>query len=142
MAIRTANAVWNGTLREGNGRITFGSGAFDGAYSFSSRFEEGTGTNPEELIGAAHAGCFSMAFSAGLTKAGFPPTRVATKANVHLDKVGEGFKITTIDLITEAQVPAIDQAKFMEIAEGSKKNCPVSQALTGVTVTLKATLQP
>lgn len=140
MAIRSANAVWNGTLREGNGRITFGSGAFDGAYSFASRFEEGTGTNPEELIGAAHAGCFSMAFSAGLTKSGFPPKRVATKANVHLDKVGEGFKITAIDLVTEAQVPGIDQAKFMEIAEGAKKNCPVSQALTGVTVTLKATL--
>jgi osmotically inducible protein OsmC len=142
MALRTAQAVWNGTLREGKGRIAFGSGAFDGAYSFSSRFEEGTGTNPEELIGAAHAGCFSMAFAAGLTKAGFPPTKVATKASVHLDKVGEGFKITTIDLETEAQVPAIDQAKFMEIAEGAKKGCPVSQALTGVTITLKATLQP
>jgi osmotically inducible protein OsmC len=142
MALRTAQAVWNGTLREGKGRIAFGSGAFDGAYSFSSRFEEGTGTNPEELIGAAHAGCFSMAFAAGLTKAGFPPTKVATKASVHLDKVGEGFKITTIDLETEAQVPAIDQAKFMEIAEGAKKGCPVSQALTGVTINLKATLQP
>jgi osmotically inducible protein OsmC len=142
MAIRSANAVWNGTLREGNGRIAFGSGAFDGAYSFASRFEEGTGTNPEELIGAAHAGCFSMAFAAGLTKAGFPPKRVATKANVHLDKVGDGFKITTIDLVTEATVPSIDQAKFKEIAEGAKKGCPVSQALTGVTITLNATLVP
>lgn len=142
MAIRSANAVWNGTLREGNGRIAFGSGAFEGAYSFASRFEEGTGTNPEELLGAAHAGCFSMAFAAGLTKSGFPPTRVATKAHVHLDKVGEGFKITTIDLVTDAQVPKIDQAKFMEVAEGAKKNCPVSQALTGVTITLTATLVP
>jgi osmotically inducible protein OsmC len=142
MALRTAQAVWNGTLREGKGRIAFGSGAFDGAYSFSSRFEEGTGTNPEELIGAAHAGCFSMAFASGLTKAGFPPTKVATKASVHLDKVGEGFKITTIDLATEAQVPAIDQAKFLEIAEGAKKGCPVSQALAGVTINLTATLQP
>lgn len=140
MAIRTANAVWHGTLREGKGRIAFGSGAFEGAYSFASRFEEGVGTNPEELIGAAHAGCFSMAFSAGLTKAGFQPKRVATTASVHLDKVGEGFKITTVDLKTEAEVPGIEQAMFMELAEGAKKNCPVSQALTGVTITLQAAL--
>jgi osmotically inducible protein OsmC len=140
MALRTANAVWNGTLKEGKGRMKFGSGAFDGAYSFASRFEEGTGTNPEELLGAAHAGCFSMAFSSGLTKAGFPPTSVATTASVHLDKVGEGFKITTIDLKTEATVPGIDATKFLEIAEGAKKNCPVSQALAGVSITLDAKL--
>ncbi len=140
MALRTANAVWNGTLKEGKGRMTFGSGAFDGAYSFSSRFEEGTGTNPEELLGAAHAGCFSMAFSGGLTRAGFTPTSIATKASVRLEKVGEGFKITTIELKTEGKVPGIDRAKFIEIAEGAKKNCPVSQALAGVSITLDATL--
>lgn len=142
MAVRSAQAVWNGTLLEGNGRMTFGSGAFDGQYSFASRFQEGTGTNPEELIGAAHAGCFSMAFASALTKNGFPPTKVATKAGVHLEKVGEGFKITTIDLVTDALVPKIDQAKFLEIAEAAKKGCPVSQALAGVTINLKATLQP
>lgn len=140
MAVRTANAVWNGTLKEGKGRMAFGSGAFEGAYSFASRFEEGTGTNPEELIGAAHAGCFSMAFASGLTKAGFPPKRVSTTASVHLDKVGEGFKITTVDLKTEAEVPGIDKAKFMEVAEGAKKNCPVSQALAGVAINLQAAL--
>ena len=140
MALRTANAVWNGTLKEGKGRMTFGSGAFDGAYSFSSRFEEGTGTNPEELLGAAHAGCFSMAFSGGLTRAGFTPTSIATKASVRLEKVGEGFKITTIELKTEGKVPGIDSAQFLEIAEGAKKNCPVSQALAGVSITLDATL--
>ena len=140
MAIRTANAVWNGTLKEGKGRMTFGSGAFDGAYSFSSRFEEGTGTNPEELLGAAHAGCFSMAFSGGLTRAGFTPTSIATTATVRLEKVGEGFKITTIELKTEGKVPGIDAAKFLEIAEGAKKNCPVSQALAGVSISLVATL--
>lgn len=140
MAIRTANAVWNGTLKEGKGRMTFGSGAFDGAYSFSSRFEEGTGTNPEELLGAAHAGCFSMAFSGGLTRAGFTPTSIATTATVRLEKVGEGFKITTIELKTEGKVPGIDSAKFLEIAEGAKKNCPVSQALAGVSISLVATL--
>jgi osmotically inducible protein OsmC len=140
MALRTANAVWNGTLKEGKGRMTFGSGAFDGAYSFASRFEEGTGTNPEELLGAAHAGCFSMAFSGGLTRAGFTPTSIATQASVRLEKVGEGFKITTIELKTEGKVPGIDRAKFLEIAEGAKKNCPVSQALAGVTITLVATL--
>jgi osmotically inducible protein OsmC len=140
MAIRHANAVWEGTLKEGKGRMKFGSGAFDGAYSFASRFEEGTGTNPEELLGAAHAGCFSMAFSSGLTKAGFPPKRVATQANVHLEKVGEGFKITTIELVMEGDVPGIDEAKFMEVAEGAKKNCPVSQALAGVNIKLQAKL--
>jgi len=140
MALRSANAVWNGTLKEGKGRMTFGSGAFDGAYSFSSRFEEGTGTNPEELLGAAHAGCFSMAFSGGLTRAGFAPKSIATKASVRLEKVGEGFKITTIELKTEGSVPGIDREKFLEIAEGAKKNCPVSQALAGVTITLDATL--
>src|SRR6266436_2960675 len=102
MAKRTASAVWEGTLREGKGTVKLGSGAFEGAYSFASRFEEGTGTNPEELIGAAHAGCFSMALAAGLTRAGFSPKRISTKASVSLEKVGEGFKSNRIELSTEA----------------------------------------
>src|SRR5215475_3769935 len=117
MAKRTASAVWNGTLREGGGQVKLGSGAFEGQYSFASRFEEGTGTNPEELIGAAHAGCFSMALAAGLTKAGFSPKRVATTAKVHLGQSGGGFKITLIELETEAEIPDIDEAAFQEQAE-------------------------
>jgi lipoyl-dependent peroxiredoxin len=140
MAKRTANAVWEGTLREGKGRVKLGSGAFDGQYSFSSRFEEGTGTNPEELIGAAHAGCFSMALAAGLTRAGFNPTRISTTANVSLEKVGEGFKITRIHLETEGEVPGIDENAFLENAETAKKNCPVSQALAGTEISLNASL--
>ncbi len=140
MAKRTANAVWEGTLREGKGTVKLGSGAFTGQYSFASRFEEGTGTNPEELIGAAHAGCFSMALAAGLTKGGFKPTRISTKANVSLEKVGEGFKITTIELNTEGEVPGIDEKTFLEQADTAKKNCPVSQALAGTEITLNATL--
>ena len=140
MAIRTARAQWEGTLQEGRGKMALGSGAFEGAYSFASRFEEGTGTNPEELIGAAHAGCFSMAFAAALGKANFTPTRVATTAKVHLMKGAEGFSITAIDLETEAQVPGIDPAKFQEIAEGAKKGCPVSRALGGTEIRLNARL--
>ena len=140
MAIRTARAQWEGTLQEGRGKMALGSGAFEGAYSFSSRFEEGTGTNPEELIGAAHAGCFSMAFAAALGRANFNPTRVATTAKVHLTKGAEGFSITAVDLETEAQVPGIDPAKFQEIAEGAKKGCPVSKALAGTEIRLSARL--
>jgi len=140
MAKRTASAVWEGTLREGQGKVKLGSGAFEGNYSFVSRFEEGAGTNPEELIGAAHAGCFSMALAAGLTKAGHNPTRISTNASVTLEKVGEGFKITTIQLTTEGEVPGIDEATFLEQAETAKKNCPVSQALAGVDIKLDATL--
>ena len=140
MAKRTASAVWEGTLREGKGTVKLGSGAFEGNYSFSSRFEEGVGTNPEELIGAAHAGCFSMALAAGLTKAGHHPTRISTNASVSLEKVGEGFKITTIELTTEGEVPGIDEHTFLEHAESAKKNCPVSQALAGAAIKLNATL--
>ena len=138
--IRTSKAQWNGSLKEGTGTVSLGSGAYDGQYSFSSRFESGTGTNPEELIAAAHAGCFSMALSAGLGKAGFTPTRVSSEARVHLEKVGEGFGITKIDLVTEAEVPGIDEATFREQAEGAKKNCPVSRALGAVEITLDARL--
>lgn len=140
MSIRTAQAVWDGTLREGSGRMKFGGGAFEGAYSFSSRFEEGAGTNPEELIAAAHAGCFSMALSADLGRAGFTPRRVSTTARVHLERVGGGFKITRIELDSEADVPGIAPAQFQEIAAGTKTGCPVSQALAAVEITLNARL--
>ncbi len=141
MAVRSAEAEWKGTLREGAGKMKLGSGAYEGSYSFASRFEEGKGTNPEELIAAAHAGCFSMALSAGLTKAGHPPTRVHTTARVYLEKVGEGFGITRIELTTEAQVPGIDNKAFQEQAEGAKKGCPVSKALAGAQISLTATLK-
>jgi osmotically inducible protein OsmC len=140
MAKRTASAVWEGTLKDGKGRVKLGSGAFEGQYSFASRFEEGTGTNPEELIGAAHAGCFSMALAAGLTRADFNPTRISTTASVSLEKVGESFKITRIELNTEAEIPNIDEAAFLEQAESAKKNCPVSQALAGTQISLNAKL--
>ena len=140
MAVRTANAVWEGNLREGKGTMKLGSGAFEGAYSFSSRFEEGRGTNPEELIGAAHAGCFSMALAAGLERAGFPPNRVQTSARVHLTKGDSGFKISKVELQTEAEVPGIDEQTFQQQAETAKKNCPVSQALAGVEIQLNARL--
>jgi lipoyl-dependent peroxiredoxin len=140
MPTRKADAVWNGNLKEGKGNIKFDSGAYNGQYSFSSRFESGTGTNPEELIAAAHAGCFSMALSAGLGKSGFNPTRVSTTAHVTLDKVGEGFKITKIQLKTEAQVPGIDEKTFKEHAEKAKTGCPVSQALSATPIELDARL--
>ena len=140
MPERQAQAEWNGSLQEGSGSMRLGSGAFEGAYSFKSRFEEGTGTNPEELIAAAHAGCFSMALSNGLAKAGFTPTRVDTTASVHLDKTDAGFGITKIELRTEAEVPGIDQAAFKEQADTAKANCPVSKALAAVDITLDATL--
>src|SRR5687767_14510290 len=114
MAKRTASAVWTGTLKEGNGKVKLGSGAFEGRYSFGSRFEEGAGTNPEELIGAAHAGCFSMALGGGLGRGGHTPKRIATAAKVHSEKVGEGFSITRIELDTQAEVPGIDDATFQE----------------------------
>jgi osmotically inducible protein OsmC len=120
--------------------MRLGSGAFEGQYSFSSRFEEGTGTNPEELIGAAHAGCFSMALSAGLERAGYVPTSVETSARVHLDRAESGFRISRIDLTCNAVVPGIEAAAFQEQAESAKKGCPVSQALTGVDIRLEARL--
>jgi osmotically inducible protein OsmC len=140
MPIRNATAVWHGNLREGKGEMEFGSGAFKGQYSFSSRFEEGTGTNPEELIGAAHAGCFSMAFAAALTENGFKPRKVQTRSKVYLNKVEGGFKITAIELNTEAEVPDIDNEKFQSIGDTAKKNCPVSKALAGVEIRLQAKL--
>ena len=140
MPARTATARWQGGLRDGNGTMRLGSGAFEGQYSFSSRFEEGNGTNPEELIGAAHAGCFSMALSAGLEAAGFTPTSVETTAKVHLVPGDGGFRIGRIDLTTSAEVPGIDPAAFQEQAETAKANCPVSKALAGVDIQLEASL--
>ena len=140
MPVRKASARWEGNLFQGSGTMAMGSGAYEGAYSFGSRFEEATGTNPEELIAAAHAGCFSMALSAGLAKGGHEPKSVATTARVHLEKVGDGFEITRIELATEAEVPGIDEATFTEFAEGAKVGCPVSKALAGPEITLDAKL--
>jgi osmotically inducible protein OsmC len=140
MAVRRADAVWQGGLKGGKGTMKLGSGAYEGKYSFGSRFEEAPGTNPEELIGAAHAGCFSMALSAGLEKAGHPPTRVATTARVHLSLGEGGAFISRIELACEAEVPGIDAAAFAEQAQVAKKNCPVSKALAAVEITLDAKL--
>jgi lipoyl-dependent peroxiredoxin len=140
MPTRNASAIWNGDLFKGSGTTKLGSGAFEGQYNFSSRFENGVGTNPEELLGASHAACFSMALSAGLGKAGFTPQRVSTTAKVTVDKVGEGFKITKIRLESQATVPNIDDAKFQEIANATKTGCPISQALSAVPMELDAKL--
>jgi osmotically inducible protein OsmC len=140
MATRTGSAVWEGTLRKGKGNVKLGSGAFEGPFSFSSRFEEGKGTNPEELIGAAEAGCFSMAFAFNLEKEGHPAKRISTTATVQLEPADKGFKITSINLKTEGDVPGIDQAKFKEQAELTKKTCPVSVALAGTQINLEAKL--
>jgi lipoyl-dependent peroxiredoxin len=140
MPVRRADAIWEGTLKDGKGTMKFGSGAFEGAYNFSSRFEEGPGTNPEELIGAAHAGCYSMALSADLGRAGFTAKRIRTSARVHVERVGGGFKLTRIELDSEAEVPGIDEKTFQETAEGTRTGCPVSQALTGVEIILQARL--
>ena len=140
MAVRTSEAEWNGTLREGNGQMKLGSGAYEGAYTYSSRFEEGQGSNPEELLGAAHAGCFSMSLSGALTRAGFPPTRIHTTAKVHIESTGGRSSVTRIELMTEGQVPGIDEATFQEHAKFAKENCPISRALAVPEVTVDARL--
>ena len=141
MPTRNAEAQWKGALSDGEGTMKFGSGAFEGRYSFESRFENGTGTNPEELIAAAHAGCFSMALAHALAEAGHPPERVHTTAKVHLERVPGGFEIPRIDLVTEAKVPGMDEDTFMKHAEDTKENCPVSKVLAGADITLDATLE-
>jgi osmotically inducible protein OsmC len=141
MAIRTANAQWNGGLTDGNGTMALGSGAFEGPYSFQSRFEDGEGTNPEELIGAAHAGCFSMQLSGVLGAGGNSPESISTEAKVQIVKAGEGFKISKVELTTRGRVPGLDDAGFQEAAETAKKTCPVSVALAGTEITLDATLE-
>jgi osmotically inducible protein OsmC len=140
MATRTGSVIWDGTLKQGKGTMKLGSGAYEGAYSFSSRFEEGKGTNSEELIGAAEAGCFSMALSANLEKAGHPVNRGSTVATVKLEMAEGAPKITTIDLQTEASVPGTEAAKSQEIAEQTKKGCPVSKALARTQINLEAKL--
>lgn len=137
MAVRNASAVWNGTLKEGNGTMKLGSGAFEGVFTFASRFEEGPGTNPEELVGAAQAGCFSMYLAAQLTEAGYPPKQIRTSAKVHL---GEGPRINLIDLNTEAEVPNVDEQTFQEKVDYSKENCPISLALSGPELQVSARL--
>jgi osmotically inducible protein OsmC len=137
MTTRTASAEWKGTLKEGAGSMRLGSGAYEGPFTFASRFESGKGTNPEELVGAAHAGCFSMFLSALLSGAGFTPTRIYTSAAVHL---GEGPTLNLIELNTEAVVPNITEAAFLEHAENAKKNCPISKALAGPEIRLTAKL--
>lgn len=140
MASRTSEAEWRGNLKSGHGEIKLGSGAFSGSYSFHSRFEEGKGTNPEELIAAAHAGCFSMALAAALAAAGHPPARIHTTAKVHFGPVSGGFAISRIELATEGSVPGIDAASFEKTAADAKENCPVSKALKAVEITLAARL--
>lgn len=140
MAERKGSAVWEGTLKEGKGTMKLGSGAYEGPYSFSSRFENASGTNPEELIAAAEAGCFSMALSSNLEKAGHPAKRIRTTANVKLEMVDGGPKITVIELQCEAEVAGIDNEAFQEQAEKTKTGCPVSRALAGTEIKLTATL--
>lgn len=137
MAVRNASAAWQGTLKQGAGRMKLGSGAFDGPFSFATRFGDEPGANPEELIGAAHAGCFSMYLAMLLEKAGFPPAEVRTTAKVHL---GDGPTITLIELNTDAQVPGIDDAAFQKNVQQAKTDCPVSKALAGPEIRVNARL--
>lgn len=141
MSVRKANARWQGDLKSGKGRMALGSGAWEGQYSFSSRFEEGSGSNPEELIAAAHAGCFSMALSNILAEAGHRPDSVETQAKVHLEMGDDGPSIPRIELVTEAVVPGISEDEFHQHAEAAKKGCPVSKVLAGAEISLNATLK-
>jgi osmotically inducible protein OsmC len=140
MPTTTANATWEGNLKEGKGSMKLGSGAFEGPFSFATRFEGKPGTNPEELIGAAHAGCFSMAFSHGAAQAGHTPKRVETSAKVHLEKTDGGFGIARIELAMRAEIPGVGEEEFQKLAEDAKKGCPVSKALAGVKIELDAKL--
>ncbi len=140
MLTRKAHARWEGSLKEGKGTVDFGNAVFKGAYSFASRFEDGAGTNPEELLGAAHAACFAMALSLVVGQAGFEPDYVDATAHVTVKPQDGGFKITKSHLVCEAKVPGIDSATFMQHAEAAKAGCPVSQALAGTEITLDAKL--
>ena len=140
MAVRKAEATWSGTLKAGSGTMKLGSGRYEGPFTYASRFEEGDGTNPEELIGAAHAGCFSMFLSALLSNEGLTPGRIQTTATVHLGQVDNAPKITHIDLVCEAEVPGLDEATFLKHAEAAKTGCPVSKALAGTDINLTARL--
>lgn len=140
MVVRTSTAEWHGRVPDGAGCVSLGSGAFEGPYSFGSRFEGEAGTNPEELLGAAHASCFSMALSLLLTKAGYTPTQIRTMAKVRIERSGNGFAITHIGLVTEGDVPGLDARTFSAHAEVAKRSCPVSKALAGVDISLTASL--
>ena len=140
MAVRQARARWDGSITAGRGTMALGSGAFEGPYSFASRFEDGSGTNPEELVAAAHASCFSMALSNELAKAGHEPQSVTTSAKVVLEKGDTGFGISRIDLVTTATVAGIDDEAFQELATATSKACPISKALAAVEITLSASL--
>ncbi len=137
---RTASAHWSGDLQSGTGTVALGSGAFSGPYSFNSRFEQGSGTNPEELLGAAHAGCFSMALALAAANAGHVASAVDTTATVHLGKVDGGMSITRIDLATSATIPGMSAADFQRLAEETKSGCIISRALASVPMTVTATL--
>jgi osmotically inducible protein OsmC len=141
MIERTSAAEWHGGVPDGGGSVSLGSGLFEGPYSFGSRFEEHPGTNPEELLGAAHASCFSMALSLLLTKAGHKPRQISTVAKVRMERIGEGFAINHIELLTEADVPGLEASAFSAQAEAAKKSCPVSKALAGVEISLTANLR-
>jgi len=138
MLVRRASATWHGSIGEGHGHMEFGD--FEGSYSVASRFEDGEGTNPEELLGAAHAGCFSMALSSNLSAAGHPPISVETSAQVHIDKLEAGWTVTRVHLVTKAEVAGLEAEAFQEFAEEAKANCPISRALAGVEITLEASL--
>jgi lipoyl-dependent peroxiredoxin len=140
MSTRMASATWEGALKDGTGKMRLGSGAYEGNYTYASRFEEAVGSNPEELIGAALAGCFSMALSGELTQAGYTPNRIQTEARVHLERVEGKATITRIDLTTQGEVPGIESQAFKEFAEGAKTGCPVSRALAVKEITLEASL--
>ena len=141
MTVRKADAQWTGSLREGRGEIALESGAFRGPYTFKARFEDGKETNPEELLGAAHAACFTMAMTGMLARQQLAPTKIHTTASVHLEQVTGGFSIPRIELRTRATIPGIDAAKFAALAEGAKQNCPISKALAGVEISLDAQLE-
>lgn len=140
MPVRSAEAEWKGDLAGGNGSVRSESGALQGTYSAASRFEDGSGTNPEELIAAAHAGCFAMALAHVLDQAGYDPGRVAATARVHIEQQDDGPAISRIELLCEAQVPGIDDSSFQEHAEAAKDGCPVSGALAAIPITLEARL--
>lgn len=140
MKTRKSSAVWEGNLTEGRGTIVLGGGKLEVPYDFRGRFEDGAGSNPEELIGGAHAGCFSMALAHELSEAGHPPVKIETTARVHLEKVADGFAIPKIELKTEADVPGVDEETFQRLAQGAKRNCPVSKLLSAADIVLDAKL--
>jgi len=140
MPVRKAIAVWEGSIREGKGVVKLGTGLLEAPYSFSSRFESGAGTNSEELVGAAHAGCFSMALAGVLGSKATPPRKIETTAEVLIEKAEAGFRITSITLRTRAEVPGASETGFLQAADEAKANCPLSRALTGVRILLDARL--